>query len=158
MAFIILKLVTILAIFRSILGQTTGRSQKECFDKVPNDGYKCSQQEKWGKCNAYWMVLDNLCAETCGRCMSLDARLLRLIRTSINLSEKQSAEQLSKNASSVIMQTLDANLQENFFEYEVSLFINDLDFCRLDRLIYHNIWVCCGMQNWATHVIQWSRQ
>lgn len=40
---------------------------QQCSDKKP-DKDTCKQQKDWGKCNASWMIKNNWCAKTCGRC------------------------------------------------------------------------------------------
>eukprot|EP01026_Neomeris_dumetosa_P039790 TRINITY_DN3276_c0_g1_i1.p1 TRINITY_DN3276_c0_g1~~TRINITY_DN3276_c0_g1_i1.p1 ORF type:complete len:238 (-),score=39.48 TRINITY_DN3276_c0_g1_i1:489-1202(-) len=123
--------LSILAVPPLALGQGQGSTKEECSDKVPIDGYDCKQQQKWGKCTAYWMVLDNYCEKTCGRCMTLEARLNRLMRTSIALDKSQSADSLAKEASSMVKQQEEQNQGQNFFSFEVSLFLNDVDFLLL---------------------------
>eukprot|EP01024_Parvocaulis_polyphysoides_P049771 TRINITY_DN4843_c0_g1_i1.p1 TRINITY_DN4843_c0_g1~~TRINITY_DN4843_c0_g1_i1.p1 ORF type:complete len:226 (-),score=29.25 TRINITY_DN4843_c0_g1_i1:462-1139(-) len=121
-------ILTIFATFSLIKAQDMS---KECVDKIPPDGYECSKQKTWGKCNAYWMVLDAYCERTCGRCMSMEARLQRIVDTALNLDAEQSAEAIAANASSLILQQLDQNLAENFQNFEVSLFLHDVDFLLL---------------------------
>eukprot|EP01026_Neomeris_dumetosa_P051200 TRINITY_DN4502_c0_g1_i12.p1 TRINITY_DN4502_c0_g1~~TRINITY_DN4502_c0_g1_i12.p1 ORF type:complete len:573 (-),score=54.31 TRINITY_DN4502_c0_g1_i12:645-2363(-) len=42
--------------------------QEECSDMQPSSEYSCAQQKGWGKCEENWMVQNNWCARTCGRC------------------------------------------------------------------------------------------
>eukprot|EP01025_Chloroclados_australasicus_P014520 TRINITY_DN167_c0_g1_i1.p2 TRINITY_DN167_c0_g1~~TRINITY_DN167_c0_g1_i1.p2 ORF type:complete len:237 (+),score=13.18 TRINITY_DN167_c0_g1_i1:641-1351(+) len=114
-----------------VVAQNQGYTKEECADAVPPDGFDCKQQAKWGKCSAYWMVLDNYCEKTCGRCMTLESRLNRLMRTSITLTAEQSADALSAEASANINSKLQENENANLFEFDVSLFLNDVDFLLL---------------------------
>eukprot|EP01023_Acetabularia_acetabulum_P036966 TRINITY_DN3497_c0_g1_i1.p1 TRINITY_DN3497_c0_g1~~TRINITY_DN3497_c0_g1_i1.p1 ORF type:complete len:237 (-),score=34.01 TRINITY_DN3497_c0_g1_i1:494-1204(-) len=126
-----LLLSTIFASLPLVNGQIQGSGQNDCADRVPPDGFDCKKQAQWGKCSAYWMVLDNYCEKTCGRCMSLESRLTRLMRTSIALTEQQSVESLSAEASGAVNGLLGNNEGDNFFSFEVTLFLNDVDFLLL---------------------------
>lgn len=42
-------------------------TQGSCQD-IPPDQYTCEEQKTWDKCQADWMLDNNWCAKTCGRC------------------------------------------------------------------------------------------
>ena len=42
-----------------------------CLDKAPDTKYTCAEQKSFGKCEVDFMLKDNSCARTCGRCQPL---------------------------------------------------------------------------------------
>ena len=42
--------------------------RSSCADVQPPD-HSCAQQREWGKCDAWFMLSNGLCAKTCGRCV-----------------------------------------------------------------------------------------
>jgi len=43
-------------------------SSEDCKDAPPRDQFTCEQHKSWGNCEQQWLINDDLCAKTCGRC------------------------------------------------------------------------------------------
>jgi len=62
-----MKRVLVLTLLFGVL--SFGAFGQQCKDKEPEE-YTCAQQKQFGKCDAEWMLENDYCARTCGRCCS----------------------------------------------------------------------------------------
>eukprot|EP01025_Chloroclados_australasicus_P060085 TRINITY_DN7667_c1_g1_i4.p1 TRINITY_DN7667_c1_g1~~TRINITY_DN7667_c1_g1_i4.p1 ORF type:complete len:732 (+),score=73.37 TRINITY_DN7667_c1_g1_i4:170-2365(+) len=71
-----LKLCALAACFISILihaqGDTNLQGECVCEDISPPGNYSCEDQKRFDKCGRKWMVDNDYCALTCGRCICSD--------------------------------------------------------------------------------------
>lgn len=62
-----MKRILVLALLMGVCSY--GALGQQCEDKEPEE-YTCAQQKQFGKCDAEWMLENDYCARTCGRCCS----------------------------------------------------------------------------------------
>eukprot|EP01025_Chloroclados_australasicus_P023734 TRINITY_DN23992_c0_g1_i5.p1 TRINITY_DN23992_c0_g1~~TRINITY_DN23992_c0_g1_i5.p1 ORF type:complete len:363 (-),score=49.43 TRINITY_DN23992_c0_g1_i5:23-1111(-) len=122
------KLLLGVIIFQALVQTAAGNTSScGCTDVSPDLDFSCAEQQQWGKCESSWMVEQQFCEVTCGRCSCDQVKATEVQVTVPRVSDAVDMSQLSEDAYAKLEQLMSQVLGVPTMEENEEQTAQDLD-------------------------------